>query len=135
MQMTGNGLLSPEMAALPEPARGSAPHKILRRSDDDFVPFLPRRFQRGHRGDPRCAPPRRRRRACGAHLNAMAGVTLSIRHYGRRGEEQAAHVGNLNRRWLRDFGTVGDFTSASKTMDVSWGVSSAATASRTTTSR
>ncbi len=111
MQMTGNGLLSPEMAALLNPARERAA-QYFGVPIDDFVPFLPC----GDSEEAIAVILDAHRRAVDAvHAgapNAMAGVTLSMQeHYGfDGGEEQAAHVDEvLNRRWLRDFGTVGDF--------------------------
>lgn len=111
MQMTGNGLLSPEMAALLNPARARAA-EYFGVATDDFVPFFPYADTEEAFAVIIDAHTRGVDAVHAAAPNAMAGVTLSMQeHYGfDGGEEQATHVDEIvNRRWLRDMGTVGDF--------------------------
>ena len=111
MQLTGNGLLSPEMAALLDPARDRAA-RYFGVASEDFAPFLPYADSEEAISVLLDAHARGVEAVHAAAPNAMVGATLSMQeHYGfDGGEEQAAHVDELlNRRWLRDVGTIGDF--------------------------
>ncbi|WP_305092826.1 glycoside hydrolase family 1 protein [Prescottella sp. R16] len=111
MQMVGNGLLSPAMAELLNPARRRAA-EYFGVAEDDFVPFFP--YADSEEAIKVVLDAHRRGvdAVHAANSNAMVGVTLSMQeHFGLPGgEEQAAHVDEIvNRRWLRDAGSIGDF--------------------------
>jgi beta-glucosidase len=111
MQMTGNGLLSPEMAALLNPARERAA-RYFGVDVDDFVPFFPYADTEESFAVILDAHARGVDAVHAARPAAQVGITLSMQeHYGfDGGEDEAARVDEIvNRRWLRDAGTIGDF--------------------------
>lgn len=111
MQLTGNGLLDPKMAELLNPVRAKAA-KYFGVPTDDFVPFFPFADSEEAIAVVQDAHARGVDAVHAASPDSKVGVTLSMQeHYGfDGGEEQAAHIDEiLNRRWLREVGTIGDF--------------------------
>jgi beta-glucosidase len=111
LQITGNGLLSPQLAGKLEAGRATAA-AAFGIDPEHFAPFFP---YAGTEEAIAVLIEAHRRSVDAIHAarsDALAGVTLSMQEQYAEpgGEEQAAAVDEtLNRRFLRDMGSVGDF--------------------------
>jgi beta-glucosidase len=123
MQVTGNGLASPQLAARMESGRAAAAAEFGI-PVERFTPFFPYAST-----EEAIAVVADAHRQCvdavhAARSDAKAGVTLSLQQQVAEpgGEEQAGRVDEaLNNRFLRELGTVGDFVAVQNYGRLRWG--------------